>query len=735
MSASVTHAQAYVFDRAWGTAGSGNGQFVNPFGIAVDSLGNVYVTDTAPNDRIQKFDSNGIYLTQWGSSGAAPGLFSAPHGVAVDSSGYVYVADTTNNRIQKIDSSGTALLVLGGGAPSMANGHFSAPWGVAVDSLGNIYVADTTNNRIQKFDSTGTYLTQWGAGGSAGPFSAPSGIAVDSSGYVYVADTTNDRIQKFDSNGNFITTWGTNGAGNGQFYSPYGVAVDSLGNVYVGDTTPNNRIQKFDSNGNFITTWGSSGSADGLFNGLHGVAVDSSCHVYAVDTINERIQKFSGSCKTISLQLAKSASSPTYSTAGQTITYTYNVTNTGNLDIAGPINIIDDKFNTITVQNDALLAGQSAIKTVPYTITLDDFAKGYVTNLAYATNNVINSNTATQIVTGPAPIIGLHLVKSASSPTYSAAGQTIIYTYNVTNTGTVDIAGPINITDDKSNTIITVQNDALLAGHSATTTVPYTITPDDFAKGSVTNLAHATNNVINSNTATQIVTGPAPIIGLQLVKAASSPTYSTAGQTITYTYNVTNTGTVDIAGPIKIIDDMFGTITVQNDALLAGHSATTTVPYTITSADFAKGSVTNLAYAIGSFNGNTITSPKNIAVVLYEHPEHQREHPNNERDFGPNYGGAFVPIPMMYGSPMYGNESCGGGSELNSIIKVPNSNSCDCKVKAPLSKHKHKNHSKQHKTKHNTTKQHKTKHNTTKQHKTKQHKTEQKTLSIKVDKK
>ena len=580
MSASVTHAQAYVFDRAWGTAGSGNGQFVNPFGIAVDSLGNVYVTDTAPNDRIQKFDSNGIYLTQWGSSGAAPGLFSAPHGVAVDSSGYVYVADTTNNR-------------------------------------------------IQKFDSTGTYLTQWGAGGSAGPFSAPSGIAVDSSGYVYVADTTNDRIQKFDSNGNFITTWGTNGAGNGQFYSPYGVAVDSLGNVYVGDTTPNNRIQKFDSNGNFITTWGSSGSADGLFNGLHGVAVDSSCHVYAVDTINERIQKFSGSCKTISLQLAKSASSPTYSTAGQTITYTYNVTNTGNLDIAGPINIIDDKFNTITVQNDALLAGQSAIKTVPYTITLDDFAKGYVTNLAYATNNVINSNTATQIVTGPAPIIGLHLVKSASSPTYSAAGQTITYTYNVTNTGTVDIAGPINITDDKSNTIITV----------------------------------------------------------------------------------------------------------QNDALLAGHSATTTVPYTITSADFAKGSVTNLAYAIGSFNGNTITSPKNIAVVLYEHPEHQREHPNNERDFGPNYGGAFVPIPMMYGSPMYGNESCGGGSELNSIIKVPNSNSCDCKVKAPLSKHKHKNHSKQHKTKHNTTKQHKTKHNTTKQHKTKQHKTEQKTLSIKVDKK
>ena len=685
MSASVTHAQAYVFDRAWGTAGSGNGQFVNPFGIAVDSLGNVYVTDTAPNDRIQKFDSNGIYLTQWGSSGAAPGLFSAPHGVAVDSSGYVYVADTTNNR-------------------------------------------------IQKFDSTGTYLTQWGAGGSAGPFSAPSGIAVDSSGYVYVADTTNDRIQKFDSNGNFITTWGTNGAGNGQFYSPYGVAVDSLGNVYVGDTTPNNRIQKFDSNGNFITTWGSSGSADGLFNGLHGVAVDSSCHVYAVDTINERIQKFSGSCKTISLQLAKSASSPTYSTAGQTITYTYNVTNTGNLDIAGPINIIDDKFNTITVQNDALLAGQSAIKTVPYTITLDDFAKGYVTNLAYATNNVINSNTATQTVTGPAST-DLQLVKSASSPTYSAAGQIITYTYNVTNTGTVDIAGPINITDDKSNTIITVQNDALLAGHSATTTVPYTITPDDFAKGSVTNLAHATNNVINSNTATQIVTGPAPIIGLQLVKAASSPTYSTAGQTITYTYNVTNTGTVDIAGPIKIIDDMFGTITVQNDALLAGHSATTTVPYTITSADFAKGSVTNLAYAIGSFNGNTITSPKNIAVVLYEHPEHQREHPNNERDFGPNYGGAFVPIPMMYGSPMYGNESCGGGSELNSIIKVPNSNSCDCKVKAPLSKHKHKNHSKQHKTKHNTTKQHKTKHNTTKQHKTKQHKTEQKTLSIKVDKK
>ena len=71
----------------------------------MDSSGNVYVADT-DNNRIQKFSSSGVFLAKWGSSGSGDGQFNNPWGIAVDSSGNVYVADTGNNRIQKFSSSG-----------------------------------------------------------------------------------------------------------------------------------------------------------------------------------------------------------------------------------------------------------------------------------------------------------------------------------------------------------------------------------------------------------------------------------------------------------------------------------------------------------------------------------------------------------------------------------------------------------------------------------------------------
>jgi streptogramin lyase len=228
-------------------------------------------------------------VDRWGSHGTAEGQFYSPYGVASDSQGNVYVADTHNDRIQKFDSDGTFLTKWG--SEGVANGQFDRPYSVAVDSQGNVYVADTWNHRIQKFDSDGTFLTKWGTNGTAnGQFDDPEGIATDSQDHVYVADTFNDRIQKFDSNGTFLTKWGSEGTANGQFYSTRDVATDSQGNVYVTDVF-NNRIQKFDSNGTFLTKWGSGGTADGQFSRLESVAVDSQNDVYVVDSDN-LIQKF-----------------------------------------------------------------------------------------------------------------------------------------------------------------------------------------------------------------------------------------------------------------------------------------------------------------------------------------------------------------------------------------------------------------------------------------------------------
>ena len=273
----------------WGDYGSGDGQFIQPDYVAVDSSGNVYVTDQG-SDRVQKFDSSGNFILKWGVGGTGDGQFQNPHGVAVDSSGNVYVVDSTNCRIQKFDSFGNFNLKWG--SYGTGDGQFKYPWGVAVDLSGNVYVTEDNNARVQKFNSSGNFILKWGSYGTGdGQFIGPYYVAVDSSGNVYITDVSNDRVQKFDSSGNFILKWGSYGTGDGQFYYPSGVAVNSSGNVYIVDSY-NNRIQKFDSSGNFILKWGVSGTGDGQFLSPDGAAVDLSGNVYIVDWDNYRIHKF-----------------------------------------------------------------------------------------------------------------------------------------------------------------------------------------------------------------------------------------------------------------------------------------------------------------------------------------------------------------------------------------------------------------------------------------------------------
>jgi len=273
----------------WGSIGTGDGEFDYPYGIAVDSSGDVYVVDQN-NDRVQKFTSTGTFILEWGVSGSGEGQFNDPFRIAVDSSGDVYVVDLNNHRIQKFNGTGT--FILEWGVAGSGEGQFNNPFGIAVDSSGDVYVADRLNHRIQKFNGTGTFILEWGVEGTGdGELSYPSGLAVDSSGNVYVADTENHRIQKFNGTGTFILKWGVSGTGDGEFNIPSGIAVDSSGNIYVSDLN-NDRIQKFTNTGTFILKWGVAGTGDGEFNDPFGIAVDSSGNVYVSDTANHRVQKF-----------------------------------------------------------------------------------------------------------------------------------------------------------------------------------------------------------------------------------------------------------------------------------------------------------------------------------------------------------------------------------------------------------------------------------------------------------
>jgi tripartite motif-containing protein 71 len=299
---------SYVFQRMWGTVGSGNGQFDGPAGVAVDSSGNVFVLDNG-NHRVQKFRISGTcptgttqvvsgvcFVTKWGTQGAGPGQFKWPNGIGLDSSGNVYVADTFNHRIQKFTSTGAFIRTWG--TVGSGNGQFVYPTDVAVDSSGNVFAVDEGNNRVQKFTSTGAFIRTWGTGGT-GPsqFNYPQNVAIDAAGNVFVADSLNSRVQEFTNKGAFIKAWGTQGTGPGQFKYPYGLAIDSSGNVFVADGF-NHRVEKFSNTGAFLTAWGTHGTGPGQFGfpgdldvTNPGIVVFKE-YVYVTEVQNNRIQVF-----------------------------------------------------------------------------------------------------------------------------------------------------------------------------------------------------------------------------------------------------------------------------------------------------------------------------------------------------------------------------------------------------------------------------------------------------------
>jgi len=151
---------------------SGAPLFNNPYGVAVDNLGNAYVADSS-NNTIRKISPAGIVTTLAGtagtsgstdSAGGSP-LFNRPSAIALDNVGNVYVADTGNNTIRKISAAGVVTTLAGtagtSGSTDSAGGAplFSNPNGVAVDQIGNVYVGDTTNYSIRKISPAGVVTT------------------------------------------------------------------------------------------------------------------------------------------------------------------------------------------------------------------------------------------------------------------------------------------------------------------------------------------------------------------------------------------------------------------------------------------------------------------------------------------------------------------------------------------------------------------------------------------------
>jgi uncharacterized protein (TIGR03437 family) len=296
-----------------------------PFGLTVDSSGNLYFAENA-DGRIRRVDTKGIITTVAGNgtpgfsgdgSTATSAELNFPTGVAVDSSGTVYIADSVNLRVRKVSSNniatvaGNGVLSFGGDNGSALKAQMNDPLGVAVDSAGNLYVADTNNNEVRKVDTKGTITAIAGtgaAGSGSNQVNGPRGLAVDASGNVYIADTQNARVLKVTPGGSVTTAAGNGSPGFGgdggsatsaQLYTPTGVAVDANGNLYIADYQ-NHRVRKVTAGGTISTVAGNGNqgytgdggqAANAALNYPIGVAVDSGGNLYIADWGNYVIRK------------------------------------------------------------------------------------------------------------------------------------------------------------------------------------------------------------------------------------------------------------------------------------------------------------------------------------------------------------------------------------------------------------------------------------------------------------
>jgi hypothetical protein len=292
-----------------------DGELYSPRGVAVSGRGIMYVADTN-NNRVQLFTSKSNFLTQraryltkWASNGSEPGFFKDPQNIAVETNGNVYVSDGDNFRVQKFSSEGEFDIEWGSnGSGPVEFGGSSGPQSLAVDNSGHVYVLDKYNHRVQKFTTEGDYVTEIGDY-SGGSVSDPA-IAADVNGNLYITagykeggvEGITGYIQKFsplpDGSGNYSLDreWNTNQLGF--VCTPSDIAVDNNNNLLyaigtVGADPPYSfyAVQVYTLGGDFVRQWYQPILNDSGYAGFD-VAVDDNGFLYTVDRRGNRVYQY-----------------------------------------------------------------------------------------------------------------------------------------------------------------------------------------------------------------------------------------------------------------------------------------------------------------------------------------------------------------------------------------------------------------------------------------------------------
>ena len=278
-----------------GTNGTGEGQFRQPRNLAVSADGErIYVLDSG-NNRVQYFDRNGVRLGGWDSANGT-GFFE-PWGIAIDSKGCVYIADTWNNRIVKTDADGSFITEWRANDPTDAR-SFYGPRAIAIDSKDTVYVCDTGYKRIMVYDENGNFIRKFGVSGMGmGELDEPVGIALLDDEHLAIADTWNQRVQVFDVSGKTsidgvtlvfdVNAWYTQSLNN----KPYITGSSASGSIFLTDPE-GSLIHQYDMGGNLVRTWNADGGDIDHYCMPTGITLAADGSIWVVDTEHGRVNKF-----------------------------------------------------------------------------------------------------------------------------------------------------------------------------------------------------------------------------------------------------------------------------------------------------------------------------------------------------------------------------------------------------------------------------------------------------------
>lgn len=290
-----------AFITSWGRRGDALGEFqfgssqnyARPPGGGIAVAGDhVYVVDSG-NDRVQRFNLSGGEPIAWGSAGSGPGQFSYPRGIAANEQ-EVIVSDDNNHRLERFSPEGVYEGQVGG-IPGTGRNRFEYPYGVALDAAADVFVGDDSGDRIVELGPHLQWIREWGTHGAGpGQLDFPRAIAAEPDGETYVADTANDRLEVFDPRGGFLRTVGTSGLGPGELTSPRGLATDPTGRLLVSDDD-GNRVEAFAPGSYaFQEEWTATAGDAARFFEPSGVAVDPHGAIYVADPGDRRVVRLWG---------------------------------------------------------------------------------------------------------------------------------------------------------------------------------------------------------------------------------------------------------------------------------------------------------------------------------------------------------------------------------------------------------------------------------------------------------